>query len=164
MLLCLIINTITQLNSLFVSYYWSSYSKCLINLLMKWVQFINKCQGSSLREPIKKQFVLQFCFFYLLSRYTNIMTDKGFNLFDKCALRCVHLSSQEEECTSSSWEHSKIYTSGSIINSQRMLTEINEKSATAKVSIWVESYTVKHLKTFRIFSSQIKISLIILSW
>ena len=25
------------------------------------------------------------------------MTDKGFNLFDQCSSRCVHLSPQEEE-------------------------------------------------------------------
>ena len=49
-----------------------------------------------------KHFVLQFCFFCVLLMYTNIMTDKGFNLFDECAARCVHLFPQEEECTSSS--------------------------------------------------------------
>ena len=42
------------------------------------------------------------------------MTDKGFNLFDECAARCVHLFPQEEECTSSSWGDSKMYTSRSI--------------------------------------------------
>ena len=72
------------------------------------------------------------------------MTDKGFNLFDECAARCVHLSPQEEECTSPSWGGSKMYTSGSIANSQRMLTEINESGAIAKIRIWVESDTVKH--------------------
>ena len=39
------------------------------------------------------------------------MTDKGFNLFDECAARCVHLFPLEEECTSSSWGDSKMYTS-----------------------------------------------------
>ena len=36
------------------------------------------------------------------------MTDKGFNLFDECAARCVHLFPQEEECTSSSWGDGKM--------------------------------------------------------
>ena len=54
------------------------------------------------------------------------MADKELNLFDECAARCVHLHPQEEDCTSSSWEDSKIYTSGSIENSQRMLTEIKK--------------------------------------
>ena len=72
------------------------------------------------------------------------MTDKRFNLFDDCAVRCVHLSPEEEECTSSSWWDSKMYTSGSIANSQSMLTEINESGAIAKIRIWVESDTVKH--------------------
>ena len=39
------------------------------------------------------------------------MTDKGFNIFDECAARCEHLFPQEEECTSSSWGHNKMYTS-----------------------------------------------------
>ena len=94
------------------------------------------------------------------------MTDKGFNLFDECAARCVHLSLQEEECTSSSWGASKMYTSGSTANSQKMLTEINESSIIAKIRIWVKSDTVNHLKTFRIFSREMQILLLILdlSW
>ena len=72
------------------------------------------------------------------------MTDKRFNLFDECAARCSHLGLQEEECTSSSWGDSKMYISGSIVNSQRMLTEINKSGAIAKVRIWVESDTFKH--------------------
>ena len=72
------------------------------------------------------------------------MTDKGFNLFDTWAARCVHMFPQEEECTSSSWGDSKMYTSGSIANSQKMLTEINDSDAIVKKRIWVESDTVKH--------------------
>ena len=72
------------------------------------------------------------------------MTDRGFNLFDECAARCVHLRPKEDEYTSSSWGDSKMYTSGSIANSQRMLTEINKSDAIAKIRIWVESDTVKH--------------------
>ena len=45
-----------------------------------------------------KQFILIFVF-YVLPTHTNIMTDKGFNLFDECAARCVHLFPQKEECT-----------------------------------------------------------------
>ena len=36
-------------------------------------------------------------FFYVLSRHTNIMTDKGYNHFDECAARDVNLFPQEEE-------------------------------------------------------------------
>ena len=89
-----------------------------------------------------------FVFLNVLTRHTN--------LFDECAARCVHLSLQEEECTSSSWGDSKMYTSASIANSQRMLTEINENGTIAKISIWVESNTVKHLKRMQIS--------LILSW
>ena len=38
----------------------------------------------------------------VLPMNTSVMTDKGFNLFDEFAARCVHLLPQEEECTSSS--------------------------------------------------------------
>ena len=91
------------------------------------------------------------------------MTDKGLNLFDECASRCVHLSPQEEECTSSSWGDSKMYTSGSIASSQRMLTKIKETCTIAKIRISVESDTVKHLKSFRIISREMPTSLLILS-
>ena len=74
------------------------------------------------------------------------MTNKGFTLFDECAARCVHLFPQEEECTSSSWGDSKMYTSSSIANSQRMQTEINESDTIAKIRISVENDTVRHLE------------------
>ena len=63
------------------------------------------------------------------------MSNKGFNLFDECAVRGVHLSAQEEQCTSSSCGDSKMYIFGSIANSQRMLTEINESGAIVKIRI-----------------------------
>ena len=72
------------------------------------------------------------------------MTDKRVNLFDECIARCVHLFPEEEECTSSSRGESKMYTSGSIENSQRTLTEINESGVITKISISVESDTGKH--------------------
>ena len=72
------------------------------------------------------------------------MADKGFNLFDEYDVRCIHLHPQEEEWASSSWGDSKIYTSGSISNSRRMLTERNESDAIGEIKIWVESDTVKH--------------------
>ena len=76
--------------------------------------------------------------FYVLSRHANIMTDKGFNLFYECAARCVHLFQQEEECTSFSW-------------------------VTVKCTYLVKWYC-ETLKAFRIISSEMKISLLILSW
>ena len=69
---------------------------------MKWAQFISNYQKSILGEPMTKQSVLQSCFFCVLPRHTNIIIDKGFDLFNECAARCVHLFPQEEECTSSS--------------------------------------------------------------
>ena len=35
---------------------------------------------------------LAVLFFCVLPRHTNIMTDKGFTLFDECAAICVHSS------------------------------------------------------------------------
>ena len=92
------------------------------------------------------------------------MIDKGFIIFDECGSRSVYLFPQEEKCTTSSWGDSKMYTSGSIASSQRILTEINKSDAIAKIRIWAERHTVKHLKAFKIISSKIPISLLILSW
>ena len=78
---------------------------------------------------------------------------------DECTARCVYLFPQEEECTFSS---SRTYTSGSIADLQRMLTEIIKSGATGKVRILVESDTVKHLKTVRIISSEMSVSILIL--
>ena len=68
----------------------------------------------------------------------------SFNLLDECAARFVHPFPQEEECTSSSWGDSRMYTCGSIANSQRTLTEISKSGTIAKIKVWVESGTVKH--------------------
>ena len=73
------------------------------------------------------------------------MTEKEFDLFDECAARCVHLFPQEEECTSSSWEDSKMYTS-SIVNSQRMHTEINESGTIAKIRVLSRKWYYQTLK------------------
>ena len=54
-----------------------------------------------------------------------------------------------------------MYTSGSIASLQRLPTEINESGAIAKIRISVESDTVKHLKTFRIISSEMPLFLIL---
>ena len=66
------------------------------------------------------------------------MVDEGLNPFDECAAECVHLCPQEEESTSSSWGDSKMYTSGTIANSQRTPTKINKNGVIAKVRILVE--------------------------
>ena len=72
------------------------------------------------------------------------MTGKVFIFFEESAARWVHLFPQENQCTSSSWGDSKMYTYGSIAYSQRMLTEINKSCAIAKKEVWVEIDTVKY--------------------
>ena len=56
-----------------------------------------------------------------------------------------------------------MHTSGSIGNSQKMLTKINESGTRSKIKLSVESDTVKNLKAFRIISREIQISFLILS-
>ena len=81
------------------------------------------------RRTSDELFFLQPCFLDVLPVGILINNGtKGFTPFDKYAARCVHLS-PGKECTSSSWGDSKMYRSGSIANSQRMLTEINENGA-----------------------------------
>ena len=73
------------------------------------------------------------------------MTDKGLNLFNDCAAECIYLCRLEEECTSSSWGHSKIYTPGTIANSQKdgAPIAINKNGAVVKVRILVEIGTLQ---------------------
>ena len=54
-------------------------------------------------------------------------------------------------------------TSGSIASSKMLPTEVNESGAIAKIRISVENDAVKHLKLFRLISSEMPISLLILS-
>ena len=72
--------------------------------------------------------------------HNNIETGKGLNLFDDCAAECVYLCPQEEECTSSSWGHSKVYTLGTMENSKtdRAPTEIDKLGAAVKERILLE--------------------------
>ena len=63
------------------------------------------------------------------------MVEKCVNLFDEFVSECVHLYPQVEECISSSWGDSKMYTPGTIANSQRIPTKINKNGAIAKVRI-----------------------------
>ena len=90
------------------------------------------------------------------------MTDKGFKFFDECAARCVHLSPEEEECISFPWGDSKMYKPGSISNSQRMLIEINESGESGQNKDFSGNWYCQTLKVFRIISSEMVISLIIL--
>ena len=66
------------------------------------------------------------------------MVDKDLNLFDEYVAECVYLCTWVEECISSSWGESEMYTSGITVNSQRMPTKINKNGAIAKVRILVE--------------------------
>ena len=83
-----------------------------------------------------------FVYFPIQQRpcHNNIETGEGLNLFDDCAAECVYLCSQEEECTSPFWGHSKIDTLCTMANSQtdRAPSEINKNGAVVKLSILVE--------------------------
>ena len=46
------------------------------------------------------------------------MADKGLNLFDECAAEFVYLCPKEEKCNCSFCGDSKMYTPGTIANSQ----------------------------------------------
>ena len=58
-----------------------------MKLLMNWAQFIKNYQKSTLGGSTGGAICLAILFFYVLPRHTNLMTDKGFNLFDECAAR-----------------------------------------------------------------------------
>ena len=85
------------------------------------------------------------------------MINKGLNVFDDCAAECVHLCPQEQEFTSSFWVHSKIYTLGTIPNSQRgrAPVKMNKKGKACCQSKHFSRTedTIRHLKTFRVNSN-----------
>ena len=118
-----------------------------------------------------KQFVLQYLVFYVLPRHTNIMTDKGFNLFDECAARCIHLLPPEEECTSSSWRESKMWhlavISGIKIWQHAKFTEDDNwnkwKWSQSQNKDLGGKWYCQTLKELRIISSKMKNRLVILS-
>ena len=90
------------------------------------------------RRTIDKVITLQSCFLDVLSKYSNIMVNKGFNLLDEYAARYINLSPLEENAFPRLEWNYKMYTTGSIANSHRILTEINKTSAITKVKILVE--------------------------
>ena len=70
----------------------------------------------------------------------NIVADKGLYLFEECDAECVYLCPHEKEYASSSRGDSKMYTPGTIANSQtqRTPTKTNKNGAVAKLNILVE--------------------------
>ena len=77
----------------------------------------------------------------------------------------VKLNVWEEECTFSSWGHSKMYTPGTTANSQtqRVPTKINRNGAVAKAykNFSGTRDTIRHLKTFRVISNEMPVLLIL---
>ena len=69
---------------------------------------------------------------------------------------------KEEECTFSSWGHSKMYTPGTIANSQtdRVPIKINKNGAVAKVykNFSGTRDTIRDLKTFRVIFNEMPVS------
>ena len=90
-----------------------------------------------------KEITLKSGFLDMLPRYSNIMTDKGFNLFDKCAAQCLHFT----------------VPPGRRGASQMTPAEINKTSAINKVRILVEQ-VVRRLKTFHFITTEMPISLL----
>ena len=67
----------------------------------------------------------------------DTLTKLLINLFDECTAEFVHLFPQEEDCTSYFREDSKMYTTCTIANSQKMSTKIKKNGTIAIVRIQV---------------------------
>ena len=58
----------------------------------------NNChQKPTLVGPVTKQLYYSLVCFEVLPRHSNIMVDKGFNLFYDCTARCVHFTAPSEK-------------------------------------------------------------------
>ena len=79
--LCCIIDSLRV--DVWLSYWWNEPNS---SITIKSLHLENQCRSTLSCSPV----------FYVLLRHTNIMPDKGFNLFDKCAARCVHVFPQED--------------------------------------------------------------------
>ena len=93
------------------------------------------CQRHTLVGLVIKKITLKFVFLDTLLRYSNIIADKGLNLFDECAIRCLHFT----------------VSPGRRGALQMTSAEINKTSAIAKVRILVEQ-VIRRLKKFQIIS------------
>ena len=98
--------------------------------------------------------------------HNNIETGRGLNLFDDCAAECVYLCPQEEECTSSSWGQSKIYTLGTMANPQAEGTNWNrQKWCCCQSKSFIKTRdAIRYLQTFRVISDEMPVLLLILCW
>ena len=90
-----------------------------------------------------KKITLKFVFLDTLLSYSNIIADKGLNLFDECAIRCLHFT----------------IPPGRRGAFQMTSAEINKTSAIAKVRILVEQ-VIRRSKTFQIIANEMPISLL----
>ena len=104
------------------------------------ITFLSKGYTSRISD---NKITLKSGFLDMLPRYSNIMADKGFNLFDECAARCLHFTVHP----------------GMRVASQMTPAEINETSAIAKVRILVEQ-VIRQLKTFQIIANKMPLSLL----
>ena len=104
------------------------------------ITFVSKAYTGRISD---KEITLKSVFLDMLPRYSSIMTDKGFNLFDKCAPQCLHFT----------------VPPGRRGASQMTPAEINKTSAIAKVRILVEQ-VIRRSKTFQIIANEMPISLL----
>ena len=86
------------------------------------ITFLSKAYTGRISD---KEITLKCVFLDMLLRYSNIMADKGFNIFDECTARCLHFT----------------VAPGRRGASQMTPAEINKTSAIAKVRILVEQVT-----------------------
>ena len=56
------------------------------------ITFVSKAYTGRISD---KEITLKSGFLGMLPMYSNKMADKGFNIFDECAVRCAHLFSEE---------------------------------------------------------------------
>ena len=133
-----------------------------MKLLMKWAQFINNYQKSTPGGPLMKQFVLQSCFFMYYRGILMLWQTKGL-IFLMNVLPDVYICSHRKKST-------PLLREGTVkcTEQPRKFTEY------ANWNKWKWHYSqnkdlsrkwyCQTLKAFRIISSKMKISLLILSW
>ena len=101
------------------------------------ITFISKAYTGRISD---KAITKQSGFLDRVPMFSRIMADKGFNLFDECAARCIHFT----------------VPPGKRGASQMTPAEVKKTSSVAKVRILVEQ-VIRRLKTFRILATEMNI-------
>ncbi|XP_057310232.1 uncharacterized protein LOC130648212 [Hydractinia symbiolongicarpus] len=125
---------------------WSSYkhhntAKILVVVLPNsHIEFISKAYSGCISD---KELTMQSGYLDFVEPYTDVMVDKGFNIADECAARCINI----------------IVPPGKRGQSQMTQADVRKTTKIAKLRILVEQ-VISRLKKFHLIAKEVPITLL----